>query len=107
MGDDWRDGILTDDEIPARLFKLNQDRAGPAQQGSITPLPDTDLRTSGQRMVAAGSVPMGGGHLQRNRLGTTAPRRRASFILIRHRIGPPSFRKWCHQHLFSHPQEFI
>ncbi|NVJ64326.1 MAG: class I SAM-dependent DNA methyltransferase [Flavobacteriaceae bacterium] len=25
-GDDWRDGKLTDDEILARLFKLNQDR---------------------------------------------------------------------------------
>jgi len=26
-GDDWRDGKLTEDEILARLFKLNQDRA--------------------------------------------------------------------------------
>lgn len=26
-GDDWRDGLLTDDEILARLFRLNQDRA--------------------------------------------------------------------------------
>lgn len=27
-GDDWRAGLLTDDEILARLFRLNQDRAG-------------------------------------------------------------------------------
>ncbi len=27
-GDDWRAGVLTDDEILARLFKLNQERAG-------------------------------------------------------------------------------
>ena len=27
-GDDWREGVLTDDEILARLFKLNQERAG-------------------------------------------------------------------------------
>jgi type II restriction/modification system DNA methylase subunit YeeA len=27
-GDDWRAGALTDDEILARLFKLNQERAG-------------------------------------------------------------------------------
>lgn len=26
-GDDWRDGKLTEDEILARLFKLNQERA--------------------------------------------------------------------------------
>ena len=26
-GDDWRDGKLTDDEILARLFRLNQERA--------------------------------------------------------------------------------
>jgi hypothetical protein len=26
-GDDWRAGKLTDDEILARLFKLNQERA--------------------------------------------------------------------------------
>jgi hypothetical protein len=26
-GDDWRAGLLTDDEILARLFRLNQDRA--------------------------------------------------------------------------------
>jgi len=26
-GDDWRDGKLTNDEILARLFKLNQERA--------------------------------------------------------------------------------
>ncbi len=26
-GDDWRGGILTDDEILARLFRLNQERA--------------------------------------------------------------------------------
>jgi type II restriction/modification system DNA methylase subunit YeeA len=26
-GDDWRAGVLTDDEILARLFKLNQERA--------------------------------------------------------------------------------
>ena len=26
-GDDWRAGHLTDDEILARLFRLNQDRA--------------------------------------------------------------------------------
>jgi type II restriction/modification system DNA methylase subunit YeeA len=30
-GDDWRDGKLTDDEILARLFRLNQERA--AKQG--------------------------------------------------------------------------
>lgn len=30
-GDDWRAGLLTDDEILARLFRLNQDRA--AAQG--------------------------------------------------------------------------
>ena len=28
-GADWRAGVLTDDEILARLFRLNQDRAGP------------------------------------------------------------------------------
>lgn len=27
-GDDWRAGLLTDDEILARLFQLNQARAG-------------------------------------------------------------------------------
>jgi len=27
-GDDWRSGVLTDDEILARLFSLNQERAG-------------------------------------------------------------------------------
>jgi hypothetical protein len=27
-GDDRRAGVLTDDEILARLFKLNQERAG-------------------------------------------------------------------------------
>ena len=27
-GDDWRAGLLTDDEILARLFRLNQERAG-------------------------------------------------------------------------------
>ena len=27
-GDDWRAGALTDDEILARLFRLNQERAG-------------------------------------------------------------------------------
>jgi type II restriction/modification system DNA methylase subunit YeeA len=27
-GDDWRAGVLTDDEILARLFRLNQERAG-------------------------------------------------------------------------------
>jgi hypothetical protein len=27
-GNDWRAGVLTDDEILARLFKLNQERAG-------------------------------------------------------------------------------
>ena len=27
-GDDWRAGRLTDDEILARLFRLNQERAG-------------------------------------------------------------------------------
>jgi hypothetical protein len=27
-GDDWRAGLLTDDEILARLFRLNQQRAG-------------------------------------------------------------------------------
>ena len=27
-GDDWRAGLLTDDEILARLFRLNQARAG-------------------------------------------------------------------------------
>lgn len=26
-GDDWREGKLTEDEILARLFKLNQERA--------------------------------------------------------------------------------
>lgn len=26
-GDDWRAGLLTDDEILARLFRLNQERA--------------------------------------------------------------------------------
>jgi hypothetical protein len=26
-GDDWRAGLLTEDEILARLFKLNQERA--------------------------------------------------------------------------------
>jgi hypothetical protein len=26
-GDDWRAGLLTDDEILARLFRLDQDRA--------------------------------------------------------------------------------
>ena len=26
-GDDWRAGLLTGDEILARLFRLNQDRA--------------------------------------------------------------------------------
>ena len=30
-GDDWRAGTLTDDEILARLFALNQQRAGPAR----------------------------------------------------------------------------
>jgi type II restriction/modification system DNA methylase subunit YeeA len=29
-GDDWRAGALTDDEILARLFRLNQERAGKA-----------------------------------------------------------------------------
>ncbi len=29
-GDDWRAGLLTDDEILARLFRLNQERAGKA-----------------------------------------------------------------------------
>lgn len=29
-GDDWRAGLLTDDEILARLFRLNQERAGAA-----------------------------------------------------------------------------
>lgn len=29
-GDDWRAGLLTDDEILARLFALNQERAGVA-----------------------------------------------------------------------------
>ena len=27
-GDDWRAGLLTDDEVLARLFRLNQKRAG-------------------------------------------------------------------------------
>jgi hypothetical protein len=27
-GDDWRADLLTDDEILARLFRLNQERAG-------------------------------------------------------------------------------
>lgn len=27
-GDNWRAGLLTDDEILARLFRLNQQRAG-------------------------------------------------------------------------------
>lgn len=27
-GDDWRAGLLTEDEILARLFALNQERAG-------------------------------------------------------------------------------
>ena len=27
-GDDWRGGVLTDDEVLARLFRLNQERAG-------------------------------------------------------------------------------
>ncbi len=26
-GDDWREGLLTDDEILSRLFKINQERA--------------------------------------------------------------------------------
>ena len=30
-GDDWRAGVLTDDEILARLFRLNQERAGKAK----------------------------------------------------------------------------
>lgn len=30
-GDDWRAGVLTDDEILARLFRLNQERS--AKQG--------------------------------------------------------------------------
>jgi hypothetical protein len=29
-GDDWRAGLLTDDEMLARLFRLNQARAGKA-----------------------------------------------------------------------------
>jgi type II restriction/modification system DNA methylase subunit YeeA len=29
-GDDWRGGLLTDDEILARLFRLNQERATPS-----------------------------------------------------------------------------
>lgn len=32
-GDDWRAGLLTDDEILARLFQLNQQRAAPASRG--------------------------------------------------------------------------
>ena len=28
-GDDWRAGLLTDDEVLARLFRLNQERANP------------------------------------------------------------------------------
>lgn len=33
-GDDWRAGKLTDDEILARLFKLNQDRPAAQTGGS-------------------------------------------------------------------------
>lgn len=32
-GDDWRDGKLTDDEILARLFRLNQERAAKQLEG--------------------------------------------------------------------------
>lgn len=32
-GDDWRAGLLTDDEILARLFQLNQQRAAQASPG--------------------------------------------------------------------------
>lgn len=33
-GEDWRAGLLTDDEILARLFRLNQERAGPPDTAS-------------------------------------------------------------------------
>ena len=36
-GADWRAGALTDDEILARLFRLNQDRAGPSGGGGAKP----------------------------------------------------------------------
>ena len=32
-GDDWRAGLLTDDEILARLFHLNQQRAAVEKDG--------------------------------------------------------------------------
>ncbi len=35
-GDDWRAGLLTDDEILARLFHLNQQRTATAERGGIT-----------------------------------------------------------------------
>jgi type II restriction/modification system DNA methylase subunit YeeA len=34
-GDDWRAGLLTDDEILARLFRLNQERAGTNQETPV------------------------------------------------------------------------
>jgi type II restriction/modification system DNA methylase subunit YeeA len=34
-GDDWRAGALTDDEILARLFRLNQERAGTNQETPV------------------------------------------------------------------------
>lgn len=36
-GADWRAGALTDDEILARLFRLNQERAGPSGGGGAKP----------------------------------------------------------------------
>ncbi|WP_298291785.1 DNA methyltransferase [Novosphingobium sp.] len=38
-GDDWRAGLLSDDEVLARLFRLNQERAGVAPSPSPNPLP--------------------------------------------------------------------
>ncbi len=35
-GDGWRAGTLTDDEILARLFRLNQDRAAKQSEGGKT-----------------------------------------------------------------------
>ncbi len=35
-GDDWRSGLLTDEEILARLFHLNQERSGSGSSGAVT-----------------------------------------------------------------------
>jgi hypothetical protein len=49
-GDDWRAGVLTDDEILSRLFALNQDRA--ARQTPAAPKPKPARPAAKKRRAA-------------------------------------------------------